>query len=356
MKTTPKYRQIINDICQKIESGQLRPGSRLPTEKELSDMYKVSRIVAVNALSRLAAEGKITRKSGRGSFVAYPPEPPAGAKRNIAFVLPRVLTPYSAYLAQATIAEARKRGLVCSLYYSENDLATEEDIIGFLSDGQTAGILIYPCSLGAYNRRLISLSEASFPLVLVDHDLPGLGIPCVQTDNKMAARLAVSYLADLGHTKIALCSHNSSYTISLTDRISGFLGAMADRNIMVNPALIITEMRRPEEMQRLRDIVRRRLATAYICLNAYTWNLLRGELSAAGQSCPGDVSVIAVDRSGLLGNPAEEPTHIHQDAEGIAAHAVRILCERMEGKPASECESLAIAPTLVEGFSTAPLV
>jgi DNA-binding LacI/PurR family transcriptional regulator len=108
-------------------------------------------------------------------------------------------------------------------------------------------------------------------------------------------------------------------------------------------------------MQRLRDIVRQRLATAYICLNAYTWNILRGELSAAGQSCPGDVSVIAVDRSGLLGNPAEEPTHIHQDAEGIAAHAVRLLCERMEGKPAAECESLAIAPTLVEGFSTAPL-
>jgi GntR family transcriptional regulator of arabinose operon len=353
MKTTPKYRQIINDINGKIESGSLRPGSKLPTEKELSETYNVSRIVAVNALSRLAAEGKISRTSGRGSFVAYPAETPAAEKRNIAFVLPRVLTPYSAYLSQAVIAEARKNGLICSLCYSENDIAIEEDILGYLSEEQPAGILIYPCSMAAYNRKLISLKAADFPIVLIDRDLPGLGIPIVQTDNKMVTRLAVSHLADHGHTRIALCSHSSSYTISLTDRISGFLGEMADRHIMVNPALITTELKRPEEIQKLRDNIKNRLATAYICLNAFTWHLLHDELSAAGLHCPGDVSVVTVDRSGLLSNPAEEPTHIRQDADGIAAHAVRLLYERIRGKPAAECESIAMAPTLVEGFSTA---
>ena len=39
----PMYRQIADDLRQKIESGELGSGRQLPTELELRDQYEASR-------------------------------------------------------------------------------------------------------------------------------------------------------------------------------------------------------------------------------------------------------------------------------------------------------------------------
>ena len=45
--------KIVHDIKQKILSGALRTGDRLPAERDLAEKYKVSRITIRNAISRL---------------------------------------------------------------------------------------------------------------------------------------------------------------------------------------------------------------------------------------------------------------------------------------------------------------
>ncbi|HEY4462402.1 MAG TPA: GntR family transcriptional regulator, partial [Streptosporangiaceae bacterium] len=39
----PKYRAIADELREQIESGQLPPGSQLPTEIELQDRFSASR-------------------------------------------------------------------------------------------------------------------------------------------------------------------------------------------------------------------------------------------------------------------------------------------------------------------------
>jgi GntR family transcriptional repressor for pyruvate dehydrogenase complex len=52
-----------------IVSAELKPGSQLPSERDLSDSLSVSRNIVREALSVLVAEGLIEKKAGRGIFV-----------------------------------------------------------------------------------------------------------------------------------------------------------------------------------------------------------------------------------------------------------------------------------------------
>jgi GntR family transcriptional regulator len=69
----PLYHQVKTSLLSRIETGQWRPGDRLPSEDELADRYKVSKITVRQALRELALVGHIRREQGRGTFVQRPP-------------------------------------------------------------------------------------------------------------------------------------------------------------------------------------------------------------------------------------------------------------------------------------------
>lgn len=65
--------QIADDLRAKIESGELPPGKRLPSGRELARSYGVALMTAQNALQRLRDEGFL-HSSSRGYFVGEKPE------------------------------------------------------------------------------------------------------------------------------------------------------------------------------------------------------------------------------------------------------------------------------------------
>lgn len=70
----PLYLQLARIIRTQIQSGEYRPKDVLPTEENLTKLFKVSRITVREALRILADEGLIVRHSGKGTFVAPRPE------------------------------------------------------------------------------------------------------------------------------------------------------------------------------------------------------------------------------------------------------------------------------------------
>ena len=66
----PIYHQLKLAIKRKIESGEFRPGGRLPTEHELCELYGISRTPVRQAFKELVYEGLLTRRRGLGTFVA----------------------------------------------------------------------------------------------------------------------------------------------------------------------------------------------------------------------------------------------------------------------------------------------
>jgi GntR family transcriptional regulator len=66
----PKYIQISTWLKELIQAGRYRPGERLPSEMELSQMCGVNRNTLRQALSELATVGLLRKEKGTGTFVA----------------------------------------------------------------------------------------------------------------------------------------------------------------------------------------------------------------------------------------------------------------------------------------------
>ena len=68
--SAPFYRQMQEQITALIQSGQLPPGTRLPSVREMSRTTLVSLITIRRAYAELDEAGLIVRKQGQGTFVA----------------------------------------------------------------------------------------------------------------------------------------------------------------------------------------------------------------------------------------------------------------------------------------------
>jgi DNA-binding GntR family transcriptional regulator len=67
---TPLWRQLADIFRAQIESGELPPGRRMPSETTIVQTYGVARGTAAKALDALEKEGLVERVQGRGTFVA----------------------------------------------------------------------------------------------------------------------------------------------------------------------------------------------------------------------------------------------------------------------------------------------
>lgn len=66
----PMYKQVTDQIKDAIASGDLKPGDKLPSIRELADGLKTSAITVKRAYFDLETEGYIFTRAGLGSFVA----------------------------------------------------------------------------------------------------------------------------------------------------------------------------------------------------------------------------------------------------------------------------------------------
>lgn len=116
--TTPQgagtaSRQVANALRGAIKSGELQPGDKLPSERELAATYEVARNTAREAVRQLAESGLVIAQHGRGVFVRAKP-------RLMRFGQSR----YSKKLRDETglspfHAEVREQGLVPNAYLTD---------------------------------------------------------------------------------------------------------------------------------------------------------------------------------------------------------------------------------------------
>ncbi len=65
----PRYHQLKEILRERIRSGEWKPGDLIPSERELSESYGISRMTARQAITDLVNEGVFYREQGKGTFV-----------------------------------------------------------------------------------------------------------------------------------------------------------------------------------------------------------------------------------------------------------------------------------------------
>lgn len=69
IKTKKIYEQIVDQIGLLVSEGQLKPGDRLPSERELVEQFQVSRASIREAISALEMMGLIEVRAGEGTYI-----------------------------------------------------------------------------------------------------------------------------------------------------------------------------------------------------------------------------------------------------------------------------------------------
>jgi GntR family transcriptional regulator len=69
----PYYYQLEGLLRDQVRRGRWLPGERVPSEKELCDIYAVSRTVVRQAVGDLVQEGLLYHLKGKGTFVRRRP-------------------------------------------------------------------------------------------------------------------------------------------------------------------------------------------------------------------------------------------------------------------------------------------
>jgi GntR family transcriptional regulator len=68
----PYYLQIYNELKDRIDLSVYKLNEILPSENELAEEFKVTRVTVRNAMKKLKDEGRISTEKGKGSYVSPP--------------------------------------------------------------------------------------------------------------------------------------------------------------------------------------------------------------------------------------------------------------------------------------------
>lgn len=336
MRKLALYKQIQEDIMRKIKSGQLRPTDRIPSEQELMEEYKVSKITVKNALTLLADEGLIIRVQGKGTFVSAnvdvdkPTAPPSSRSLSslplVGYIIPTMRTRVIQKLVDCMERFLQEAGLSMVLSITRESSSIESNAIRTLTDLGAQGLIVFPTEDEKYNESLLRLSLDKFPCVFIDRYLRNIETYTITSDNYGGAYKAVSYLLSKGHQRIALISPENANTV-VEDRTLGFERAYTDQGISIDKSLwchIPLDILRGEQaLDYVSSFLQNHCGiTAAFTLTEETARLTSAAISRWNNDTT--IELLSFDNPHLAG-----VAYVQQDEQEMARTAVKLLLEQM---------------------------
>ncbi len=333
-----KHRRVFEHLLASIQSGELKPGDRLPSEAELGKLFSASRITVAKAVHDLQRMGLVTRRPGAGTHVLAENRP---SGRTFGLLIPELgLTEIFEPICHGMMRThfARPDALLwgnSSVSVQDSVKAAEQMVQSFISQ-RVAGVFFAPLELTSdkdtANRRIArALDRAQIPFVLLDrcylpypersaHDLVGV-------DNRRAGYIATTHLVDHGARRLVFLGEEFAAN-TVDARITGFYEALRSHGIKQDWEPVWRGS--PQDESFVRRMIDAARPEGIVCANDLTAARLMQMLLGLGLRIPEDIRIVGMDDvryASLLPVPL---TTIHQDCAGIGAVAMATMLERLE--------------------------
>ena len=174
MDNVPLYQQIKEYIKKQIQTGELRIGDLVLSEREIMEKFYVSQITAKNALNGLAEEGVVERIRGKGTFVldcdlAKKSAVPMYCMKKesnglIGLVLPNMKTRIEQEFVDYIELYASRCKFNVIIKITRESQSEESNAIDMLRAWGARGLIIFPTEKEAYNESILRLALDKFPL------------------------------------------------------------------------------------------------------------------------------------------------------------------------------------------------
>jgi DNA-binding LacI/PurR family transcriptional regulator len=326
-----------------------------PTIKDVARRAEVSLSTVSAVLNGSAPASEATRLKVLAAVAALGYEPNSQARNlkrqrshAIGLIVPDILNPFFALVAEGIGDEARRRDYLLVLCSTDFDGDRESSYARLLRARRLDGI-VHLSSTGLPPTALVDLASSA-QVVTVDERVHGFNAPFVGSDNRRGARAIAELALAHGHQRFAILAGPTGLWTA-EQRLAGYREALAVAGI--DPDAVPT-VRGDYRLER------GRIAAAELLAHEPTVVLAANDLMAIGclqhalargLRVPADVSVVGYDDVPLATMVTPALTTVRQPAREMGRVAARLLLDGIEGGDVAE--TIDLEPEIIERESLA---
>ncbi len=351
----PKYFTLMEELKEKIISGRIQPGEKLPSENQFTVQYSLSRHTVRKALSLLEQEGYIEACHGKGTFCSEKMRH-MKKSRNIAVVTTYISDYIFPRLIQGIDNVLSEQGYSIILKNTGNSRQKEAKCLEELLQKDIDGLIIEPSKSqlscrhpGLYE----NLEKYQIPYIFIQGIYTEMkDKPHILMDDARGGYLVTKYLLEQGHRRIT--GFFKADDIQGIQRHKGYVRALQEAGIPYDPDLVVwfhTEDRRSKPSMMVKEMVKTgSLPHGIVCYNDQIAVQVIESLEDCGLQVPKDISVTGYDNS-LYAQRGTGITTIAHPQERLGEMAAELILEKINGvsEEDSKVERLIQPELIVRG-------
>jgi len=345
---SPRYWQLQQEIKGIILRERLSTGDKIPSERELSKLYKISQGTVQKAILNLVNEGVLEKRHGSGTYVKSSGALYDGlvsSQASIGLVLPDLA--FFPDLIASAERQCSASGYSLVVKCSGRDNALEARVFdGLLANDKVRGLLIVPNDLPPDLSNFESLKSRNVPFVVLDRMVDGLEADFIAQDNVAGMRLGVSHLAASGRKRIAFMGITHKWMYHFKERLKGYKAALSEAGIPFDESLIFCcrdgedVINGTEMFERFKAFIEKSPVDAVACYTDTSALRLCKSLAEWGVKVPDAVAVLGYDNMDMAEFASIPLSSVAPLKSEIGALGVKRLLERISGDLSFRVESL----------------
>lgn len=339
------YEMVKGKLIRQI----IKPGKILPSERQLTEQFKVSRITIRRAIAELRREGLVYCIPGKGTFAREAGPRPTSRMLAVLSLFDVYQDHFAGEVFSAMQTEAHRLGFHLTFGKLDRDDHSRQMMERL---AKTHGVDGYLVLGGVPDDLLAMLRRYQLPMVLIDHALRDNTVSAVLSDNLGGADEMTRYLISQGHRRIAHLTKPVP-SISFSLRQAGWEKALKDSGITPSRSWVwdLTSIHDPSG-EDLRQRLAQEKPTAIFCANDSLALHLMWLMKVLNLTAPADLSVAGFDDMYLA--KFVGLTTMRVPAREMGQTAIRHLAGLVQGEKL-ELKRIELPVQLVARATTAPL-